>query len=219
MDCWINWLVRSPCILINLVPRNHTALKSALSCLHKCTHRCVGTASLGAAHSPGSHFFTKCWYWPACWFSPRLIPTHTNPQAELVLARLRAQQMISWLVQNEMSEISILISACVILKNHISLSYATNTADHCVHLLKTLIPFQIRRIMLNTVTIQNEWFFFSSISSRWRLEIPFIEAAVLLLLTIPYEKCFKKNHPACTGMHPERALRIFALPVQLMIHS
>lgn len=65
-----------------------------------------------------------------------------------------------------MSGISILISACLILKNHISLSYATSTADHCVHRLKTLIFFQIRRIMLNTVTIQSKGFFFSSISSR-----------------------------------------------------
>lgn len=166
MNCWINWFIRSSCILINLVPRNYTALNSALGYLHKCTRRCVWTASPGPAHSSCCHFFTRCWYWPACWFSARMIPTHTNPQAELVLARLRAQQMISWLVQNEMSEKSILISAWLMLKNHISLSYATNTADHCVHLLKTLIPIQIRRIILNTVTIQNKWFFSSSISSR-----------------------------------------------------
>lgn len=125
MNSWINWFIISPCILINLVPRNHTALKSALGYLCKCAHRCVGAASLGPAHSPSSHF-TKRWWWPACWFSARLIPAHTNPQAELVWARPRAQQMISWLVQNEMSGISILISACLTLKNHISLSYATN---------------------------------------------------------------------------------------------
>lgn len=60
MNGWINLFIISPCILVNLVPRNHTALKSALRYLCKCTHRCVGAASLGPAHSPSSHFFTKC---------------------------------------------------------------------------------------------------------------------------------------------------------------
>lgn len=116
---------------------------------------------------------------------------------------------------------SILISACLILKNHISLSHV----DHCIHLLHTLISFQIRKIILNRD------------SSEYQVIFPLLHFlqmcgdSICLLERLRFcsfqwshtkkklpEKLVR-NIPGHTGTVPvERALRILSLPGQLIIH-